>query len=87
MLFIYFHSEAVNAPLIPLGLKETKEVDFTVAVQVNILSVCLIYFLRCRVLLLLQTTLMILVIPVQAPVRLICSIPVKFGILSYVYRC
>uniref|UniRef100_A0A3B4ZTD1 Rhophilin Rho GTPase binding protein 1 n=1 Tax=Stegastes partitus TaxID=144197 RepID=A0A3B4ZTD1_9TELE len=29
-----FHSEAVNVPMIPLGLKETKEVDFTVSIQV-----------------------------------------------------
>lgn len=49
MVLIYFHSEAVNVPLIPLGLKETKEVDFTVAVQVNILLVSLINFLRSTV--------------------------------------
>ncbi|KAK2835060.1 hypothetical protein Q5P01_015544 [Channa striata] len=28
-------SDAINVPLIPLGLKETKEVDFTVAIQVK----------------------------------------------------
>lgn len=36
MVFLSFLSEAVNVPLIPLGLKETKEVDFTVSIQVNI---------------------------------------------------
>lgn len=30
-----FPSEAINVPMIPLGLKETKEVDFTVCIQVK----------------------------------------------------
>lgn len=34
-VFISFHSDAINVPMIPLGLKETKEVDFTVAIQVK----------------------------------------------------
>lgn len=33
--FLYLYSEAINVPMIPLGLKETKEVDFTVPIQVN----------------------------------------------------
>lgn len=35
---ISFYSEAINVPMIPLGLKETKEVDFTVSIQVKITS-------------------------------------------------
>lgn len=30
-----FHSEAVKVPMIPLGLKETKDVDFTIPIQVR----------------------------------------------------
>lgn len=32
---VSFCSEAVNVPMIPLGLKETKEVDVTVAIKVK----------------------------------------------------
>lgn len=32
---VCFHSDAINVPMIPLGLKETKEVDFTVTIQVK----------------------------------------------------
>lgn len=34
MMHVCFHSDAVNVPMIPLGLKETKEVDFTIYIQV-----------------------------------------------------
>lgn len=33
--YSFFHSEAINVPMIPLGLKETKEVDFAVSIQVK----------------------------------------------------
>lgn len=32
--------EAFTIPLIPLGLKETKDVDFSVALKVNLKAVC-----------------------------------------------
>lgn len=32
---VCLHSEAINVPMIPLGLKETKEVDFTLSIQVK----------------------------------------------------
>lgn len=40
LLFICVDSETINVPMIPLGLKETKEVDFTLPVQVNQLCQC-----------------------------------------------
>lgn len=34
-LCVCLRSEAINVPMIPLGLKETKEVDFTLSIQVK----------------------------------------------------
>lgn len=35
LIFFFFHRETFSIPLVPLGLKETKDVDFTLPLKVN----------------------------------------------------